>query len=439
MARNPAIRLYADPVKRAAHSLVLYDDARARTFEPFALSRPMSEMRVGASLMRERWEFALESDVVAFASAPHLAQFSEPGAPRHAQSMIPKGHVLVNSRAAIALERAPRTTDASPNGARSWFVNGRLAAFELAHDLPLEALANVPALEALAGHSLDADERVDVRGVWIDEVWDIVGHLVTLLGADIPALAYHWSCTVQPAIANGPVVVGEHDVYLEAGATIEPFTYFDTSAGPVLVRSGSTVQAFTRVIGPCFIGRDCVVTTDRIAASSIGDTCRVHGELSTTVFIGQSNKGHDGFVGHSIVGRWVNMGAGTITSNLKNTYGTVALWTPGGTRDTGLQFLGTLFGDHVKTGIGLQLTTGCVLGMAANVFSTMPPKAVDPFAWGSRAPYDSYDVDKFLETVARMMARRHVELSADARACLVAAHAARWRVERSASAARGDA
>ena len=102
------------------------------------------------------------------------------------------------------------------------------------------------------------------------------------------------------------------------------------------------------------------------------------------MFVGHANKGHDGFVGHSVLGRWVNLGAGTTTSNLKNTYGTVALWTPGGVADTGLQFLGTLFGDHVKTGIGLRLTTGCVLGAGANVVDRMPPKAVAPFAWGER-------------------------------------------------------
>ncbi|MEP6835414.1 MAG: glucose-1-phosphate thymidylyltransferase, partial [Gemmatimonas sp.] len=202
---------------------------------------------------------------------------------------------------------------------------------------------------------------------------------------------------------------------------------FDTTLGPILVRKGATVQAFTRVVGPCYIGANSTVMGDRISGSAIGDTCRVHGELSATVFVGHSNKGHDGFVGHSIVGRWVNMGAGTITSNLKNTYGTVALWTPNGIRDTGLQFLGTLFGDHAKTGIGMKLTTGCVLGTAANVFDKMPPKVVEPFAWGTGAPYDSYSIDKFVETAERMMSRRQVTLTDEGRAFLREVHAARWR------------
>jgi hypothetical protein len=120
----------------------------------------------------------------------------------------------------------------------------------------------------------------------------------------------------------------------------------------------------------------------------------------------------------------VNLGANTVTSNLKNTYGTVALWTPDGVRDTGLQFLGTLFGDHAKTGIGLRLTTGCVVGAGANVMDAMPPKVVPPFSWGSRAPYALFAMDKFLETAARMMSRRHVSLDADQHAHWAAVYSA---------------
>jgi UDP-N-acetylglucosamine diphosphorylase/glucosamine-1-phosphate N-acetyltransferase len=180
-------------------------------------------------------------------------------------------------------------------------------------------------------------------------------------------------------------------------------------------------------VGPLYVGADSTVMGDRIAASSIGDVCKVHGELSNTIFVGHANKGHDGFVGHSMLGRWVNLGAGTITSNLKNTYGTVQLWTPAGIRETGLQFLGTLFGDHAKTGIGLTLTTGTVLGAAANVYgSVMPPKAVDPFAWGEAGSFAVYRSDKFLEVAARMMARRHVELTDGSRRQLLASYDARW-------------
>jgi hypothetical protein len=145
--------------------------------------------------------------------------------------------------------------------------------------------------------------------------------------------------------------------------------------------------------------------------------------------VGHSNKGHDGFVRHSYLGRWVNVGAGTITSNLKNTYGPVAMWTPDGVRDTGMQFLGTMFGDHVKTGIGLRLTTGTVIGAGSNVYGAMPPKVVAPFSWGDGWPYKLHQADKFIEGATRMMARRSVTLSDRGRRHLAAAHASRWVLE----------
>lgn len=435
---------------RTERQLVFYDDAQSRTFEPFALSRPLCEMRVGALLMRERWEFALRARAIGFVGTPHLAHFTESGAPVAAQSVIAAGTVLVNSRAAIALSDAALAFmrgDDKKNLVenRTWYVDGRLAAIQLRYDLDAStlhdgglSLDDVGELERERDmdapnrrhpeitQQLLSDARVNVQGVWLEEVWDIVRHLSLLLIGDIPALAATLECRTGLPGPSGERIREQH-TYAEVGATIELHTIFDASLGPILIRKGATVQAFTRIIGPCYIGENSTVVADRIAGSAIGDHCRVHGELSATVFIGHSNKGHDGFVGHSIVGRWVNMGAGTITSNLKNTYGNVALWTPQGVRDTGLQFLGTLFGDHVKTGIGMKLTTGCVLGTAANVFDRMPPKVVEPFAWGSGAPYDTYSIDKFVETAGRMMSRRHIMLDEEGRAALRDIHAARWR------------
>ena len=246
-----------------------------------------------------------------------------------------------------------------------------------------------------------------VQGVF--EPLDFIGHLPSMLTEDITVLA-------AGATRTGPtlgMIGGAHTVYAEDGATIESQVYFDTTAGPVLVRRGATVQAFTRIVGPCVVGQESLVGGDKISGSSIGDTCKVHGEVSSTIFLGHANKGHDGFVGHSYLGRWVNLGAGTTTSNLKNTYGTVQFWTPAGERDTELQFLGTLLGDHAKTGIGTLLTTGTLIGAGANIYgSAIPPKVIPPFAWGDEPPYSSYRMDKFIDVARKVMARRHVELSA---------------------------
>ena len=397
--------------------IALYDDAVARQFEPFATSRPLGEGRAGALLVRERWEMALGVGTVGFISAAHLRGFSEFAAPPCLNgTTLDADSWLVNTRA------LPFLDGPAPEILRSAVVitiAGRVAARRV--DATTSDARTVHALadgshvlehdRALPDGTGDEAEAVELDGVWLNEVWDLIGTLQPLLLRDIPALAATIPTHELRAGVTPVQVRGGHPVYVEEGAAIEPMSLFDTSAGPVLLRRGSQVQAFTRVVGPCYVGRDSVVTADRIAGSSIGESCRVHGELSASIFVGHANKGHDGFVGHSVLGRWVNLGAGTITSNLKNTYGTVALWTPEGVRDSGLQFLGTMFGDHVKTGIGLRLTTGCVLGAGANVFDTMPPKAVAPFSWGAGAPYASFEAAKFVQTADRMMARRHVVLA----------------------------
>lgn len=395
--------------------IVLYDDACARTFEPFATTRPLGEIRAGALLTRERWSLVLAQPALGFISASHLDHFTEFDAPVAMDRAVPAGAWIVNTRALPVPALLETLALPAPHVI---MLDGRVAAVRVAGavvDSDLATLADgTGSLDALVPSDAPVTQ---VEGCWLHEVWDIIHHLSAQLTADIPLLAAHLGVDVLTTVTtpSGLLIKGNERVYLEIGAQVEPQSMFDTTAGPIFIRRGTTVQAFTRINGPCYVGQDTMVTTDRVANCSIGDVCRVHGELSTSVLIGHANKGHDGFVGHSILGRWVNLGAGTITSNLKNSYGTVAMWTPTGVRNTGLQFAGTFFGDHAKTGIGLQLTTGCIIGAGANVMDTMPPKAVAPFAWGNHAPYDLFVPDRFIETATRVMARRDVTLDERAR------------------------
>jgi UDP-N-acetylglucosamine diphosphorylase/glucosamine-1-phosphate N-acetyltransferase len=177
-------------------------------------------------------------------------------------------------------------------------------------------------------------------------------------------------------------------------------------------------------VGPVAVAAGSSILGGRVDSCSIGETSMVHGEISNTIVLGHTNKSHDGFVGHSYLGRWVNLGAGTITSNLKNTYGAVQLWTPDGLCDTGAIKLGSFIGDHVKTGIGTRLTTGSLIGAGSNLYGgPMPPKYVPPFSWGEGDDLAMYRLDKFLENAARAMARRGVMLSERERSQLAAAHA----------------
>ena len=390
--------------------LYLYDDAVARSFEPFALTRPFGEMRAGIALGRTRWERALDASAAGFVSAQHLRDFEEAGAPSAAGDLR-GGSVLANSRCLVPLGWSAHDADV-------WTCEGRIAAVRLAKDASgAELEEGARALESLRA----AGKRVlDIPGRWVEHVWELVTQLVVQLREDIDALGPHLACT-QPA---GAIVIGGGGVYVENGAHVEPQVVFDVTSGPVLVRRGAQVRAFTRLVGPCAVLENASVLGDRVSACSIGEGSVIRGEISETVVLGHSNKGHDGFVGHSYLGRWVNLGAGTITSNLKNTYGSVQLWTPAGIRDTGASKLGSMIGDHAKTGIGTRLTTGTVIGAGANVFgSEMPPKYVPPFSWVDGKQMTEYRLPKFLEIATRAMSRRSVTLSERGRRQLSASHA----------------
>ena len=353
-----------------------------------------------------------------FVGAAHLADFDELDAPPFVTADVAAGTIIANARFAPTLGGADLSAEV-------WTCGGRVAAVRAGKQVALSVLRDGAApFETLAGPGA---RTASVDGWWLDDVWDLVRHLPAMLASDIPQRIESLD-TVSAAEAGG-AVIGAYPARVERGASIEPYVVFDATTGPILVRRGSTVAPFTRLVGPCYIGEDCTVGGGRIGTTSVGEHCRVHGELSTTVFLGHANKSHDGFVGHSYLGRWTNLGASTVTSNLKNTYGPVALWSPRGMRDTGMQFLGTFFGDHAKTAIGTRLTTGGVVGAGANVFvSSMTPKVIAPFSWGGNPDAPVYEIDRFLGVAERVMSRRHVVLSDRARRWLTAAHAARWQV-----------
>jgi UDP-N-acetylglucosamine diphosphorylase/glucosamine-1-phosphate N-acetyltransferase len=396
-------------------ALYFYDDARARQFEPFALTRPGSELRAGTSLIRRRWEHATSLPSAGFISSPHLAHFEEGKAPAAVapKAEIPAGSIVVNTRCVIPLDLKFDRFDLL-------MCEGVACAVRLARTLPVSQFADGSLDLGTIQTSLGGRR---INGRWINDVWDFIATLPEQLAEDIPLRAKALEATTLTDAA----VVGGEKVFVEEGAEIGPHVVLDASAGPILIRKGAVVAPFTHLVGPIAVGRDSKILGDRVAASSIGDHCKIHGEFSNSIVLGHSNKTHAGFVGHSYIGRWVNLGALTTTSNMKNTYGPVQLWTPSGLRSTGQQFLGTMFGDHAKTGIGTMLSTGTVIGAGANVFgANTPPKVIPPFAWGNAAPYDTYDVARFLVVAERAMARRNVELGDSARKQLAEAHRRRW-------------
>ena len=207
------------------------------------------------------------------------------------------------------------------------------------------------------------------------------------------------------------VIYEENNVFIDKNAVIEDFVVLNASTGPIYIEEGVVIEAYSRIQGPAFIGRESRIIGARLLGSSIGQQCKIGGEVSNSVISRFSNKAHHGFIGHSYLGEWVNLGAQTTNSNLKNTYGSISLQLEEEKVSTNLQFLGSFLGDHVKTGIGTLLDTGTIVGFGSSIFGpAIHHKYIPPFSWGSAGSYEQYQLKQFFTTAEKMMARRHVEL-----------------------------
>ena len=378
--------------------LFLFDDPVARDWRPFTLTRPAGELLFGTETLRARAERVWGLDCEGHLAGDALLDYDEPGAPQcvTAETIGSKGNRLVLcSRFAcetggIAFNGSTLlTAGAEPVGL--WIPDGTM--------FP----ASLP-----DGEWPDWPETA-LDGTLLRSVWDLMDRNGDRLRADGERFP---DAALPPSvhrIGRGSVSVGE-------GAVIEPGAVLDTRNGPVIVDAGARVQAPCRIAGPAYIGRRSLVLGGFLENVGIGPVCKVRGEVESTVFLGFANKAHDGFLGHSVVGQWVNLGAMTSNSDLKNTYGTVRVEVEGRMIDTGLTKAGGLLGDHVRTGIGTLLDTGATLGAGSSLFGGgMLPRDVPPFSWGGAGGLVDHEIDRFLETAARAMARRGVDLTARTR------------------------
>ena len=363
---------------------------------PFAGVRPIAELRAGVWRIRERWEAACDAETTAILGT-HVAGFSEGDEPPVREPTVIEGPAIVGaSWFAPAGERLPPTGSARRLTHRNETVGWIVAAGE-----------------RWSGPHQTGD-GVEVDGLRLGGAFDLVTALEQFLGADCADLR----AAPNTGVPEGSLVLGDASAVVVMGAAVEPGVVFDVRHGAVVLEAGVEVRHGTRLEGPLFVGARSRVLGGFLRASAFGPECRVHGEIASSVFLGYGNKSHDGFVGHSVVGPWVNLGALTTTSNLKNTYGPIRLAVDGHRLETGRLNLGTLFGDHVKTAIGTMLATGTVLSAGANVFGApAPPRYLPPFAWGCTGS-ERVTADGFLRVAERVMARRDVALTPERRASL---------------------
>ncbi len=375
--------------------LYLLEPEASAAWYPFADARPVCELRAGVWLIRERWEAIGECETAAIFGPAHLHPFNEEGVPP------------VRDRSAVEGPAIVGRSDFAPSGVQP-------------------ALGEEPARLVNEGQTvgwwvpegatwdgeLEGGE-VELDGMALHGAHDLVSALEHFLAPDVADFTREHG----DGVPDGCVVIGDPGDVIILGGQVEPGVVLDTREGPVVVEQHTYVMSGSRLEGPLYLGPGSQVLGDAVRASVIGPRCRVRGEVASTLFLGYANKAHYGFVGHSVIGRWVNLGAGTTTSNLKNTYGPVRLRLPSGDLETGRQFLGSLIGDHAKTAIGTQLDTGSVIGAGASVFGVVRPgKHVPPFAWGESG--ERLARDAFLTIAERVMPRRGVAVTEEVRRML---------------------
>ncbi len=254
--------------------------------------------------------------------------------------------------------------------------------------------------------------------------WDVIRHRNTAIASDLESLT---SEPINSAPA-GVTTIGDSPIHIHPSATLLPSVILDATIGPIVIDESATIRPGAIIVGPACIGaRSTILEHALIKANTVvGPSCKIAGEVGGTIIQGFSNKAHDGHLGDAWLGEWVNLGAGTMNSNLLNTYGEVrAIAKPGSPREkTGLTFLGSILGDHVKTAIGTRLMTGSIIGTGAMIASSAPPPvSIDRFAWFTDGGHSLYQLDRFLEVAQRMMSRRDIELTEPMRRRLSQLHA----------------
>lgn len=262
---------------------------------------------------------------------------------------------------------------------------------------------------------LPVNEDIDgerFTGLPAQTPWDILSDSDELITADWEL----WNQTAPIAkrtLPRGVHLIGNRaDVYLSPTAMVQPGCVLDASNGPIIIAEGVQIK-FSQIQGPVFVGAHCIVDGARLRpGTSLGPHCKVGGEVAASIFQSRVNKAHEGFVGHSWAGRWVNFGAMATTSNLKNTYGKIRYQRDEKTTiETGVQFLGSLIGDHTKIGIGQLLATGSNLGVGCNIYGgNLSPKYVPSFCWLGPDAAAEYHLEKCLQTVQATLARRNAKL-----------------------------
>ncbi len=364
---------------------ILFDtESNWKNLLPLTFTRPVSEIRIGALTIKQKWEKWLKTNC----------------------SCLTQAH----------LQKKYKLVEATQN----LFINSTICPTKTLVALIVELKANQlltsnGEIMAFVGTANDLNDfsgfenvEITIPLFTVKNVWDIFQKNAEAIVLDLEILIANK--TSQP-LSNSVTVIGNKSlIFLEEGAKAEA-CILNTSTGPIYLDKDSEVMEGSIVRGPFVLGQHSTLKlgTKIYGATTIGPHSKVGGEVNNSVIFGYSNKAHDGFLGNSVIGEWCNLGADTNNSNLKNNYGNVKLYNYLQQKpiDTGLQFCGLVMGDYSKSGINTMFNTGTVVGVGANIFGGgFPPTLIPNFSWGGAEGFEDYKLDKLFETCEKVYERR---------------------------------
>ena len=368
---------------------ILFDGTVRNALLPFTFTRPVADIRIGILTLREKWENYLGSTTTTVTEEYLMDKFP---------MVEMEENVMINA---------------------SFLPNPILV--EWIQNLQVKQ-AIVFEEEIVAFYTQDTQEEIDFDQYKlisfegelqrIENIWDIFAKNDRAIRDDFELLT---ADRISQPIPKSVNVIAAENIFIEEGAQLE-FVTLNASSGPIYIGKNSEIMEGSVIRGPfalCESGR-VKLATKVYGATTVGPHSVIGGEVNNSVLFGYSNKGHDGFLGNSVLGEWCNIGADSNNSNLKNNYEEVRLWSyeTEGFAKTGLQFCGLMMGDHSKCGINTMFNTGTVVGVSANIFGAgFPRNFVPSFSWGGAAGFSTYLTQKAFQTAKIVMARRNVEFT----------------------------
>lgn len=376
---------------------------------PLTFTKPISNLRVGILTIAEKWQKYLQvPDNEVFYLTESYLQKKYQAPKKDTQSKQTANYTYING-CVCPNQLLVQTINQMPNN--TLLVCKQKPIALKTKDLLENSLSFFDILQTPKNYKL---QIFDSPITFIHYTYDIFRENRNQIIADFALLtAGRESQAIQDIHTK---VYGVENIFIEQGATIKA-AILNAEEAPIYIGKNTKIHEGAIIKGAFAL---CEGAEVNMGAKIKGDTTvgifsKVGGEISNSVIMGYSNKGHDGFLGNSVIGEWCNLGADTNTSNLKNTYNNVSIWNFGQQKmlDTGLQFCGTIMGDHAKCSINTMLNTGTVVGTGANLFGAgFPPKFVPAFAWGGSEGMEKFRFDKFCELAQRVMQRRNLEFTA---------------------------